>query len=102
MSKQLQIEEIEASKSGNYDEASRLNKAIDKLKKQNIKKALNELLETIKVNNWHCGIITLHYAFNNRCTIDSKCEQNKVRRLLKNNGFVPHFNGGILSILITI
>lgn len=43
MSKQLQIEEIEASKSGNYDEASRLNKAIDKLKKQNIKKALNEL-----------------------------------------------------------
>ena len=66
------------------------------------KKVLNELLETIKVNNWYCGIITLHYAFNNRCTIDSKCEQNKVRRLLKKNGFIPHFNGGILSILITI
>ena len=43
MSKQLQIEEIEASKSGNYDEASRLNKAIDKLKKKKKKKALNEL-----------------------------------------------------------
>ena len=66
------------------------------------KKVLNELLETIKVNNWYCGIITLHYAFNNRCTIDSKCDQNKVRRLLKKNGFIPHFNGGILSILITI
>ena len=66
------------------------------------KKVLNELLETIKVSNWYCGIITLHYAFNNSCTIDSKCEQNKVRRLLKKNGFVPHFNGGILSILITI
>ena len=66
------------------------------------KKVLNELLETIKVNNCYCGIITLHYAFNNRCTIDSKCEQNKVRRLLKKNGFIPHFNGGILSILITI
>ena len=66
------------------------------------KKVLNELLETIKVNNWYCGTITLHYAFINRCTIDSKCEQNKVRRLLKKNGFIPHFNGGILSILITI
>ena len=66
------------------------------------KKVLNELLETIKVHNWYCGIITLHYAFSNRCTIDSKCEQNKVRRLLKKNGFVPHFNAGILSILITI
>ena len=63
------------------------------------KKVLNELLETIKVNNWYCGIITLHYAFNNSCTIDNKCEQNKVRRLLKKNGFIPHFNGGILSIL---
>ena len=62
------------------------------------RKALNELLETIKVNNWYCGIITLHYAFNNSCTIESKSDQNRVRRLLKNNGFKPHFNGGMLSI----
>ena len=61
------------------------------------KKVLNELLETIKVNNWSCGIVSLDYAFNNRRTIDSKCDQNKVRRLLKKNGFIPHFNGGILT-----
>ena len=60
--------------------------------------ALNKLLETIKVNNLYCGIITLHYAFNNRCTVESKSDQNRVRRLLKKNGFTPHFNGGILSI----
>ena len=60
--------------------------------------ALNKLLETIKVNNWYCGIITLHYAFNNRCTVESKSDQNRVRRLLKRHGFTPHFNGGILSI----
>ena len=64
------------------------------------KKVLNELLETIKVKNWYCGIITLHYAFDNSCTIESKKDQNKVRRLLKKNGFIPHFNGGILSILM--
>ena len=61
-------------------------------------KVLNELLDTIKVNNWYCGIITLNYAFQNSCTIDSKSEQNKVRKLLKKDGFIPHFNGGILSI----
>ena len=66
------------------------------------KKVLNELLETIKVDNWYCGIVSLDYAFSNGCTIESKSDQNKVRRLLKKNGFIPHFNGGILSILITI
>ena len=58
---------------------------------------LVDLLENITVYNWHCGHVTALYAFNYDCVIDDNSDRSKVRRILKNSGFVPHFNGGALS-----
>ena len=59
---------------------------------------LVDLLENITVYNWHCGHVTALYAFGNDCVIENNSDRSKVRRLLKTNGFVPHFNGGVLSV----
>ena len=59
---------------------------------------LCELLESITVYNWYCGYITALYAFSNDCVVENASDQAKVRRLLKANGYVAHFNCGILSI----
>ena len=59
---------------------------------------LVKLLENITVYNWYCGHVTALYAFNNDCVIDDNSDRAKVRRLLKGNGYVAHFNGGILSV----
>ena len=59
---------------------------------------LYELLENTTVYNWYCGHVTALYAFNHSCYFEHKGDQSKVRRLLKANEYVAHFNGGILSI----
>lgn len=59
---------------------------------------LVKLLENITVYNWYCGHVTALYAFNNDCSIEDTKDKTKVRRLLKENGYVVHFNGGILSV----
>ena len=59
---------------------------------------LVNLLERITVRNWYCGHVTALYALNNDCVVDDNSDRIKVRRLLKKNGYVAHFNGGILSV----
>ena len=59
---------------------------------------LVNLLESITVRNWYCGHVTALYALNNDCVVDDNSDRTKVRRLLKKNGYVAHFNGGILSV----
>ena len=61
---------------------------------------LVDLLENIMVYNLYCGHVTALYAFGNDCVIEYPKDMTKVRRLLKTNGFVPHFNGGVLSVEI--
>ena len=59
---------------------------------------LYELLSTIICHNWYCGEITALYAWSNGCTIESRTEQQKIRRILARNGYKAHFGGCILSI----
>ena len=59
---------------------------------------LVKLLENITVYNWYCGHVTALYAFNNCCTVEYPKDRTRVRRLLNGNGYVAHFNGGILSV----
>ena len=59
---------------------------------------LVDLLENITVYNWYCGHVTALYALNNDCVVDDNSDRSKVRRILKANGFIPHFNGGVLSV----
>ena len=62
---------------------------------------LVDLLENITVYNWHCGHVTALYAFGNDCcVIEDNCDRAKVCRILKANGFIPHLNGGVLSVEI--
>ena len=61
---------------------------------------LYSLLESITVNNWFCGEVSLLYAWSNNCTIESKSQQNKVRRILSKRGYKAHFGSGILNIEI--
>ena len=63
---------------------------------------LYSLLRSVTVNNWFCGEVSLLYAWSNGCTIESKLEQNKVRRILSKHGYKAHFGSGILNIEITI
>lgn len=66
-------------------------------RKERLANLLN-LLENIQVYNWYCGYVTALYAFNNDCTVEYPKDRSKVRRLLKKNGYVAHFNRGILSV----
>ena len=66
-------------------------------RKEKLAKLVN-LLESITVYNWYCGHVTALYAFNHDCVIENSCDRTKVRRILKANGYIPHLNGGILSI----
>ena len=59
---------------------------------------LVNLLESITVYNWYCGHVTALYAFGNECVVEYQKDRAKVRRLLNKNGYVAHFNGGILSV----
>lgn len=59
---------------------------------------LIDLLKSITVYSWYCGHVTALYAVNNDCTVEYPKDRTKVRRLLKKNGYVAHFNGGILSV----
>ena len=66
-------------------------------RKEKLAKLVN-LLESITVYNWYCGHVTALYAFNHDCVIENACDRTKVRRILKANGYIPHLNGGILSV----
>lgn len=57
-----------------------------------------EVLKSIKVNNWYCGIISAFYAWSNNCTI-SKNDANKVRSALKKYGYTCNILGGIICNL---
>ena len=59
---------------------------------------LTDLLYSITVYNWYCGYVTALYAFGNECVVEYPKDRAKVRRLLNKNGYVAHFNGGILSV----
>ena len=59
---------------------------------------LYDVLRSVTVNNWFCGKVSLLYAWSNNCTIESKSEQNKIRRILKKNGYKAHFCNCILNI----
>lgn len=55
-----------------------------------------EVLKKITVHNWFCGEITALHAWSYNCTIESKSEQNKIRRELSKIGYKCSFGGGIL------
>lgn len=57
-----------------------------------------EVLKSIKVNNWYCGIISAFYAWSNNCTI-SKNDANRVRKALKKYGYTCNILGGIICNL---
>ena len=61
---------------------------------------LIDLLDGITVYNWYCGHVSALYAFGNECVFEYPKDRTKVRRLLKKNGYVAHFNGGVLSVEI--
>ena len=61
---------------------------------------LYSLLKSVTVNNWFVGEVSLLYAWSNRCTIESKLEQNKIRRILSKHGYKAHFGSSILNIEI--
>ena len=66
-------------------------------RKEKLAKLVN-LLDSITVYSWYCGHVTALYAFNHNCVIENNCDRSKVRRILKANGFIPHLNGGVLSV----
>ena len=66
-------------------------------RKERLKKLMH-LLESITVYNWYVGRVTLLFAYGNDCVIDEAKDRSKVRRMLKKNGYIAHFNGGKLSI----
>lgn len=59
---------------------------------------LYTILQSISVHNWYCGEVTALYAYTHGCTIESRNEQNKIRKALKEAGYIAHFGSGILSI----
>ena len=59
---------------------------------------LYDLLKSVTVNNWYCGEVSLLYAWSNGCTIESKLEQNKIRRILSKHGYKARFCNCILNI----
>lgn len=59
---------------------------------------LLNLLDSITVYNWFCGHVTALYAINNDCVIDNNCDREKVRKILKANGYIVHINAGLLSV----
>ena len=50
------------------------------------------------VENWACGEINAYFAWCNSCTIENLSHQQRIRRALKNNGFIAHFGRMILNI----
>lgn len=58
-------------------------------------------LQRVKVHNWYLGEISLLNAWQNGATIESKTDQNKVRRNLKKIGYKAKFSRGILTIVKT-
>lgn len=57
-----------------------------------------EVLKSISVYNWYCGDIDAFYAWSNNCTIESKKDQQKIRRALRKVGYQAHFGRGILNV----
>ena len=52
---------------------------------------LYDTLKKINVYNWYCGNITALYAWSNKCTIENKNEQRKIRYHLKKIGYKAYF-----------
>ena len=48
-------------------------------------------MDQIQVTNWYCGVVSLRTAWANQYTIENKNDQRKVRKIFKENGFIPHF-----------
>lgn len=63
---------------------------------------LYNALDNIICHNWHCGQITALFAWSNKCTIEDKNEQKKIRAALNKLGYKGRFSGGILTICKTI
>lgn len=57
-----------------------------------------DVLKSIEVNNWYCGVVSAFYAWVNNCTI-SKNDANKVRKALKKYGYTCNILGGIICNL---
>lgn len=59
---------------------------------------LHDILQAITVNNWYLGSCTALCAWSTGATIESKADQQKIRRALNKAGYIARFSGRILSI----
>lgn len=59
---------------------------------------LYTILQSINVHNWYCGEITALYAYTHGCTIENRNEQNRIRKALKEAGYIAHFAGSVLYV----